>query len=73
MASQDPIDGTLVAVLTEPRSVSSDFARYEAQQLAALASKGFITTRVPGKTNTYGRMWRVTVAGLAHLTEKGLT
>lgn len=43
-----------------PRSVSCDFARYRATDLATLASLGYITNLVNGNPT---RQWRLTEAG----------
>jgi hypothetical protein len=44
-----------------PRSVQSNWARENAQLVAAAASLGFITTIHQA---AFGRSWRVTTAGL---------
>lgn len=50
-------------------SVSSDFARYRAQQIAALASMGLISTRCGPRE--YGRIWRITEEGIETLRIEG--
>lgn len=49
--------------------LQSDFARTNAQEIAALASLGLITTREA--PHQYGRTWRITGEGLAFLKEEG--
>jgi hypothetical protein len=44
-----------------PRTVQSNWARENAQEVAAAASMGFITTVHQG---AFGRSWRATAAGL---------
>lgn len=51
-------------------SVSSDFARYHSQEIAALASMGLVSTRCGPKA--YGRIWRVTEEGIETLRLEGL-
>ena len=60
---------TLYRTFTSPYSVSSDFARYRAQEIAALASMGLITTKV-GRQE-YGRTWRITEEGIETLRLEG--
>lgn len=68
-------DMTTLSVLAElhkqPRSVSSDFARAAAPEVAALASQGLITTRLPQRKPVYGRVWRVTLGGVQALVKDG--
>jgi hypothetical protein len=52
-----------------PYTISSDFARYKAKEIAALASMGLITTRE--SFCEYGRFWRVTEKGISHLRDEG--
>lgn len=58
-------DPRLVLLIEEahhsPRSVQSDWARTNAQLVAAAASLGLITTAHQG---AFGRHWRATAAGL---------
>lgn len=42
-------------------STRSDFARSNAEEVAAAACLGLITTRMT--SNAYGRQWRITPAG----------
>lgn len=44
-----------------PLAVQANFARYWASSVAALASRGFITTQVGDE---YTTRWRMTAAGL---------
>lgn len=46
-------------------TVSSDFARFNARSIGALASQGFITTKLT--SNAHGNVWRVTAKGLSKL------
>lgn len=68
-------DHTLLSVLAEvykqPRSVSSDYARAVASEIAALASQGLITTRIPQRKPQYGRLWRVSAGGVQVLNQGG--
>lgn len=43
-------------------STKSSFARYKANEIAACASMGFISTKV--KSNLYGTNWHITKLGL---------
>ena len=50
-----------------PFKIQSDFAREFAQEVAALASQGLISTlEAPGQ---YGRKWRVTGIGIDKLRQ----
>jgi hypothetical protein len=60
---------TLYRTYTSPVSISSDFARYKAQEIAALASMGLITTKVTKRL--YGRTWRITEEGIETLRIEG--
>lgn len=65
-------DKTLLAlqsIYLAPRTVQSDFAREYAQQIAALASQGCVSTK-EGR-NTYGRLWRITPPGIQQLIAHG--
>jgi hypothetical protein len=59
------IDPAIEAVVHDayeaPRSVQSDWARKNAQEVAAAASLGLITTV---HRSAFGRLWRPTAAGL---------
>ena len=61
---------TLHLVYLAPRSIQSDFARERAQEIAALASQGYVTTRQA--KDTFGRLWRVTPPGQSILIAHGL-
>lgn len=52
-------------------SVQSNFARAFAHEVALAASLGWITTVDPNG-QAYGRIWRITVAGLTALNNKDL-
>jgi hypothetical protein len=54
-------------VWLEQVTTKSDFARTEADAIAAAASEGFITTRVG--EDTYARTWLPTAIGLEVLEE----
>lgn len=64
-----PLYLTLHRCFQAPFSVSSDFARYRAQEIGALASLGLISTKV-GKQE-YGRIWRITEDGIETLRIEG--
>lgn len=61
---------TLHTLYLAPRTVQSDYARTWAQEVAALASQGLITTKEAKAT--YGRLWRITPPGLNQLIAYGL-
>lgn len=65
----DTVERHLCAVLRKAWrtgfTVSSDFARRNAEYVALAASKGLISTR--DRANTYTRNWQVTVLGLKWL------
>lgn len=58
--------GVVEYVYGDPMSVQSDFARTQAQWVAAAASLGYITTECP---DGFGRRWRLTVDGMYALKE----
>lgn len=62
-----PID--LPAVLrrcwSDPPATRGNFARENAESIAAAASMGWITTRIG--VSEFIRNWRITPAGLSHL------
>ena len=68
MYSESIFDVLRTTYLT-PYTVSSEFSRYHAKEIAALASMGLITTRE--SPNEFGRFWRVTEEGIAHLRDEG--
>lgn len=53
-------------------AINGDFARYNAQVIAAAASRGLITSCTP--EGLYGRIWRPTQSGMlwAHTRQEGL-
>lgn len=53
-----------------PFSLQSNFARENAQTVAALASMGLISTKI--SENSFGTLWRCTFEGVLKLTAKGL-
>ena len=55
----------LVRAHLAPFKTKSDFARLYATEVGALASKGYISTWLPG--DSFGTEWRPTPAGLTHL------
>ncbi len=61
--------GVLLWIYQHPYKLQSDFAREWAQQVAALASMGYISTlEEPG---VYGNKWRITGIGLDKLRSLG--
>lgn len=48
-------------------TTKSDYARFNADQVAIAASEGWITTMLPG--GGFGRSWYITLTGLAHLLD----
>ena len=65
-----PLRLVLLHSYLSPFKVQSDFARQYAQEVACLASLGFIST-LEGPQQ-YGRKWRVTGIGLDKLRNLGL-
>jgi len=65
------IDQTLAEVITEAHtrrfSVSGDFARRNAAQVAMASSLGLITTKI--NSNVFGRDWLPTAFGLTMLAQ----
>lgn len=61
---------TLHTIYLAPRTVQSDFAREQAEEIGSLASQGLISTK-DGK-DTYGRLWRITPPGQHQLIAHGL-
>lgn len=49
--------------------LQADFSRTHAQEIAALASLGFISTKEA--PHFYGRTWRITKEGLTFLKDEG--
>ena len=61
----------LERTLNHPFTTKSDFARENADLVAAAASEGFITTRIA--EGQYNRVWHITPLGLSYLyTLKGI-
>ena len=54
-----------------PQMLQSNFCRENDQYVAMAASRGLITTH-DGEDN-YGRTWRITMAGVNYLDQKGYT
>jgi hypothetical protein len=52
---------------THSFTTKSDEARSYADEIAELASRGFITTAVTPRGSLHGRLWKVTVTGLEYL------
>lgn len=65
----DSLYQTLRHVYLHPVSVSSDFSRYHAQQIAALASLGLVSSRVGRRE--FGKVWRITEEGMETLQIEG--
>lgn len=63
------LNGVLHRVYRKGLPLQSDFARRYDQEIAALASLGLISTKEA--PHQYGRIWRITVEGLAFLKEEG--
>lgn len=62
MFKDDLLKEVLIEAYLSPFKLQSDFAREFAQEVACLASQGFISTlEGPGM---YGRKWRITGIGL---------
>lgn len=59
---------TLQRIYIEPITVSSNYARTNAIDVAELASRGLITTHVG--SGIHSKHWRVSAAGLAFLEFK---
>jgi hypothetical protein len=57
----------LIRAHLAPFRTKSDFARAFTNAVAALASKGYISTWLPG--GSYGCEWRLTPCGLFYLRE----
>lgn len=55
----------LVRAHLAPFKTKSDFARLYANDVASLASRGYISTWLPG--GLYGNDWRLTAPGLFYL------
>jgi hypothetical protein len=67
------LNDVLFKSYSEGFAVQSNYARAHAQEVGALASMGFITTKVVrGNLPVFGRMWRVTLDGMKLLSEEGI-
>lgn len=67
--AQDLLDNlhVLQRVHTYGVATKADVAREYADEFAALASMGFITSLVIYGGSVYGRVWKITPAGLLYL------
>jgi hypothetical protein len=71
--TRNKINDVLFRSYTHGFAVQSNYARKHAQEVAALASLGMITTKVVrGNSPIFGRMWRVTLSGMKLLSEEGI-
>ncbi|WEM05519.1 hypothetical protein HJJEPNFP_00019 [Ralstonia phage BOESR1] len=69
MFKDDFLKEVLIVAFLDPFKIQSDFARLRSQEVAALASLGFISTlEAPG---VYGRKWRITGVGIDKLRDLG--
>lgn len=57
----------LQRVWTYSFTTKSDYAREMADVVAECAARGFITTEVAPYSDLYGRLWKITLAGLKFL------
>ena len=65
MFKNKKLGAVLLMAYLEPFKLQADFARENAQEVACLASMGYISTaEEPGK---FGRKWRITGLGLEQL------
>ena len=55
---------------TYAKTARSDIAREFAEEIAEAASRGFITTEVVPGGGLYGKLWKLTPAGLSFLWAK---
>lgn len=64
-------DEALVSVLQEvwtyERTTRGDLSRANADEIAEAASRGFLTTAIIPNGTVFGRLWKITPAGLAFL------
>lgn len=71
--TRSKLNDVLFRSYTHGFAVSSNYARRYAQEVAALASLGLITTKVVrGKHPAFGRMWRISLDGMKFLSEEGI-
>jgi hypothetical protein len=60
----------LDSIWASPPTTKSDWAREYADEIAEMASKGFITTQIAIHPDTdFGRVWKITLTGLTVLTQ----
>lgn len=69
MFKDDLLADVLLYAFITPFKVQSDFARQYAQEVACLASLGFISTQEGPQE--FGRKWRITGIGLDKLRKLG--
>lgn len=70
---RNKVNDVLLKSYTHGFAVQSNYARKHAQEVGALASMGFITTKVVrGNAPVFGRMWRITLQGMKLLSEEGI-
>jgi len=67
---EDLLAEVLLTAFLSPFKLQSDFARESAQEVAALACMGLISTQEGPQQ--YGRKWRITGTGLDKLRELGV-
>lgn len=70
MFKDDLLAEVLLAVFISPFKLQSDFAREYAQEVAALACMGLISTQEGPQE--YGRKWRITGTGIDKLRSLGV-
>ncbi|QDB71008.1 hypothetical protein bb8_p33 [Bordetella phage vB_BbrP_BB8] len=70
MFKDDLLAEVLLAAFLSPFKLQSDFAREYAQEVAALACMGFISTQEGPQE--YGRKWRITGLGIDKLRDLGV-
>ena len=68
MSVRDKLFEVVEAAYIAPFTVKSDFARKNAEYVAAAASKHLISTQFD--KNTFHRVWRVTAKGLRYINEE---
>lgn len=61
----------LQRVWTYHLTTKSDDARTFADEFAEASSRGYLTTQVAFGRPVYGRLWKITQDGLAHLADQG--
>jgi hypothetical protein len=71
--TRNKLNDVLFKAYSHGFAVQSNYARKHAQEVGALSSMGFITTKVVrGSSPVFGRMWRVTLSGMKLLSEEGI-